>query len=348
MKKLVHPPKTQPGDRVAVVSPGFAAPAVGEAVHEQAIRRLWEATGLIPVEYPTSRQLGASALDRAADLNAAFADPSIRAILATIGGSDQITVTPHLDPDLARADPKPFLGTSDNTNIHTWLWTHGLASFYGGSTQVHLGPGPSIDACHLASLRAALITGETLEITEPGHSEDVGKDWHDPAALTTFGDREPTEPWSWAGPERKVTGRTWGGCLEVLDWLLTADRLPHEPEALDGAVLILEASEQLTPATQISRIVRSLGEQGLLAAAAAVILARSPASDLEHRPDVDSRAAHRREQREAVIAQVMRYNPDAVICVGPPFGHTRPQWILPHGGAVTVDNIEQRIWADYS
>ena len=39
--------------------------------------------------------------------------------------------------------------------------------------------------------------------------------------------------------------------------------------------------------------------------------------------------------------------PDAVVCVGVPFGHTRPQWILPYGGEVTVDGGERRIWADY-
>ena len=39
---------------------------------------------------------------------------------------------------------------------------------------------------------------------------------------------------------------------------------------------------------------------------------------------------------------------DAVVVVGVPFGHTRPQWILPYGGTVTVDRTEQRVWADYS
>ncbi len=87
------------------------------------------------VEYPTTRRLGASTRDRAADLNAAFADPEIRAVPATIGGEDQITDVPHLDPDLVRADPKPFLGYSDNTNLLNWLWTHGVAGFYGGSTR---------------------------------------------------------------------------------------------------------------------------------------------------------------------------------------------------------------------
>ena len=102
-------------------------------------------TGLIPVEYPTTRLVDAPAAARADDLNAAFADPDIRAVLATVGGEDQITVIPHLDPDTIRSDPKPFLGFSDNTNLLNWLWTHGIGAFYGGSTQVHLGPGPAID-----------------------------------------------------------------------------------------------------------------------------------------------------------------------------------------------------------
>lgn len=90
-------PKANVGDRVAILSPAFAAPAVSEAVHEQAMRRLAQATGLVPVEYPTTRYLGASAEARAADIEAAFADSSIRAVLATIGGDDQITVIPHID-----------------------------------------------------------------------------------------------------------------------------------------------------------------------------------------------------------------------------------------------------------
>lgn len=273
---LVHPPKAQPGDRIAVVSPSFAAPGFAPAVHEQAMRRLAEVTGLVPVEYPTTRQLGASPEDRARDLNAAFADPQIRAVIATVGGEDQITVIGHLDADAVRADPKPFLGYSDNTNLHQWLWANGVASFYGGSTQVHLGPGPAVDEVHAASLRAALLTGGRLEITEPGESEDHGVDWLDPRALTEFGTREPVpgphddgargvgagaSPWRWAGPRRAVTGRTWGGCLEVLLWV-----------------------------GEVRRMLRILGER----AVHAVLAARPPTSSFEVPRGAVERARRRR------------------------------------------------------
>ena len=346
--QLLTPRKARPGDKVAVLSPSFAAPGVAPAVHEQALERLRHLTGLVPVEYPTTRRVGATAEDRAADLNAAFADPEIRAVLATIGGEDQITVVPHLDPEPVRADPKPFLGYSDNTNLLNWLWTSGVAGFYGGSTQVQLGPGPAVDDVHATALRAALLDGGRVEVTEPGESEDFGREWSDPAALTEYGDREPTEPWAWAGPRRSVTGRTWGGCLEAIQWVLTAGRFPADPGVLEGGVLLVETSEEIIPAREVGWILRSMGERGLLGAVDAVVAARPPASDLGGvRPGPAERAAHRAEQRDTVVDVVGRYNPDAVVVVGVPFGHTRPQWILPYGGRLTVDGEAQRVWADY-
>lgn len=344
---VVQPPKARPGDKVAVLSPSWAAPGAFPALHEQAMRRLAEVTGLVPVEYPTTRLLGASPRARADDLNAAFADPSVRAVVATIGGDDQITVVPHLDPALVRADPKPFCGYSDNTHLLAWLWSNGVAGFYGGSTQVHLGAGPDVDPVHAASLRAALVTGGRLEITDPGESEDIGVPWTDPRALSEHGEREPTTPWTWHGPTRAVTGRTWGGCLEVLDWVLLADRFRFSPAALRGGVLLVETSEEQPSATWVGRTLRALGERGLLAELAGVLVARPTVSDHEHRPDTAAREALRAQQRDAVVTTVQRYNPEAVICVGVPFGHTRPQWLLPYGGTVTLDATTRQVVADF-
>ena len=343
---MLSTPKLTPGDRVAILSPAFAAPAVAPELHEQALRRLTELTGLVPVEYPTTRELDAAPDARAADVNAAFADPGIRAILATIGGDDQLLVVPHLDADIARVDPKPFVGYSDNTNILNWLWGHGIRGYYGGSTAVHLGPGPAVDDIHARALRALLLDGGALQITEPGESEDVGRRWADARALREYGDRVPTEPWAWAGPAKRVEGRTWGGCLESIDSLAFLGRLPRARE-LEGAILLLETSEERPPAGWVARWLRGLGELGILAAAAGVIVARPPVSDFEFRPSADEARALRNAQRDVVIDVVGRYNPDAVVCVGVPFGHTRPQWILPYGGIMVLDGASRTITADY-
>lgn len=344
---LVHPPKARPGDRVAVLSPSFAAPQHFPAVHEQAMTRLREVTGLEPVEYPTTRRQG-SPEERAHDLMAAFADPSIRAVLATIGGDDQIRLLRHLDPDVVRADPKPYLGYSDNTNLLSWLWHQGISAFHGGSMQVHLGAGPRVDDEHAASLRAALLTGERLEVTEPAESEDFGVDWADPAALTQNGEREPSEPWSWHGPRRSATGRTWGGCLDVIPWIATAGHLTADLDAFDGAILLLETSEELMPAREVGHVIRSLGERGLLERCAGICVSRPPTSSFEVRRTSDERRALRREQAEVVVETTQRYAPQAVVCIGVSFGHTRPHWVLPYGGEMTLDGEQQRIFADYA
>lgn len=341
-------PKAEPGDRVAILSPAFAAPAIAPAIHEQAMRRLTELTGLIPVEYPTTRKLGASAVERADDITAAFADPTISAVLSTVGGDDMVTVIPYVDGEILAANPKPFLGYSDNTNLNNLLWQLGVPNYYGGSTQVQIGPGNAVDDIHLLSLRAALLDGGTLELTEPGYSQDFGLDWSDPRALTDLGEFEPSDPWHWAGSSKIAEGRTWGGCIEVIDQIALANRLPDNL-ALEGGILILEASEEITSATQIGRWVRGLGERGMLEALAGVLVARTPASALfGPKPSEEERATYRAAQRDAIIEQVLRYNPEAVICIGVPFGHTRPQWIIPYGGTMRLDGERQTVTADYN
>ena len=116
---------------------------------------------------------------------------------------------------------------------------------------------------------------------------------------------------------------------------------------LTGGVLLLETSEELISAREFAWILRSLGERGVLGAVDAVVVGRPPASD--HAPRTPAqRGAYRAEQCEAALNAVGRYNPNAVVCVGPPFGHTRPQWIVPYGGAMTVDGNTRTNCADYS
>jgi muramoyltetrapeptide carboxypeptidase LdcA involved in peptidoglycan recycling len=345
--ELTVPPKVRPGDRVAIVSPSFAAPALFADLHEQAMRRLRDDFGLEPVEYPTTRRLAARAADRAADLMAAYADPSIRAVLATIGGDDQITVLPHLDPEPFRADPKPFFGYSDNTNLLNWLWTHGVASYHGGSTMVHVARGAGLHPVSAGSLRAALFTRGDHEIhpVETFSEEEV--DWEQPAALTTSAPQTPSPGWVWHRPDRVVTAPTWGGNLEILHWNLAANRWIRPPGDYAGCVLLLETSEEMPPDTAVYRMLRDAGERGLLEQFPAVLVAAAKGTSLTDRRPPEDRARYREEQRAAVLRALAEYNPEAMAVFGVDFGHTDPQWILPYGGRITVDGPARRVIAHY-
>jgi muramoyltetrapeptide carboxypeptidase LdcA involved in peptidoglycan recycling len=341
------PVKLKPGDRVAVVSPSWAGPGVFPAVHEQALRRIRDDLGLEPVEFPTTRKPGSPAAARAADLMAAYADPAIRAVFATIGGDDQITVLPHLDPAPFVADPKPYFGYSDNTNLLNWLWMHGVASYHGGSTMVHLARGGGIDAEHLSSLRAALFETVDFPIEPVAEFSDEDESWRDPATLTTSKPKVPSPGWHWHQPDKVVTAPTWGGSLEILHWNLAASRWILPPERYAGSILLLETSEEMPPAEEVFRMLRNAGERGLLEQFPAVLFAAAKASHGKHRPPPEERARYRDEQREATLKALATYNPAAMAVFGIDFGHTSPQWILPHGGRMTVDGPGRRVVAHF-
>ena len=55
---------------------------------------------LEPVEYLTTRKIGATPRERAAAIQATFADPEIAAIMASIGGSDLRAETHLLAPEV--------------------------------------------------------------------------------------------------------------------------------------------------------------------------------------------------------------------------------------------------------
>jgi muramoyltetrapeptide carboxypeptidase LdcA involved in peptidoglycan recycling len=340
------PPKLSPGDRVAVVSLAYAAPADFPAVHELGLRRLRENFGLEPVEFPTTRR-HSPAEERAADLMAAYADSSIRAVLATIGGDDQITVLRHLDPQPFLADPKPFFGYSDNTNLLNWLWTHGVAAYHGMSTMVHLARGGGLQPVAVDSLRAALFTGGDLEIHPVELFSDEELPWTDPASLTQSAAAYASPGWSWHQADRVVTAPTWGGDLEILHWTLAADRWVRPVEDYAGCVLLLETDEEMPSDEEVFRMLRNFGERGLLEQFPAILVAAAKGSLFSDPRPVEERIAYREAQRAAVLRAVQTYHPEAMVVFGVDFGHTDPQWVLPYGGRITVDGPAKRIIAHF-
>jgi muramoyltetrapeptide carboxypeptidase LdcA involved in peptidoglycan recycling len=342
------PPKVAAGDRVAVVSPSWAAPGAFPWVHERAMRRLREEFRVEPVEYPTTRNVGASPAERAADLMAAFTDPGIRAVLATIGGDDQITVLKYLDPDAVAADPKAFLGYSDNTNLLNWLWNIGIAGYYGGSTMVHLGRPGGLHPVSAGSLHEALYGTGDLEI-EPQQtfSEDEEPWQENPPHEEAEPVQLPSPPWEWHNADRVVTGPTWGGCLEIVGWNLAANRWLRPAKDYAGSVLLLETSEEMPSATEVFRTLRNMGERGLLEQFPAIVMGLAKAGGFMNPTSADERVRYRAQQRDAVLRAVADYNPGAVVVFNVDFGHTDPQWVLPYGGRMTVDGPARTIIAHY-
>ena len=128
----IRAPRLKQGSRVAIVSPASAA---NPELVEQGRANL-EAYGYAPIVMPHALDRGplyyaGTAAHRVADIHAAFADPTIDGILCTRGGWGSAELLPLLDADLVRANPKVFVGYSDHTSLHAWLWNEcRLPTFY--------------------------------------------------------------------------------------------------------------------------------------------------------------------------------------------------------------------------
>ena len=96
------PMRLRPGDTVAVLSPSWGGPSVYPAVFDLGVAHLRDLLDVTIQEYPTTRMASGTLHDnprrRAEDINAAFADPSVRAIISSIGGDDSVRLLPYFRP----------------------------------------------------------------------------------------------------------------------------------------------------------------------------------------------------------------------------------------------------------
>jgi len=348
MTAPVYPPKPSPGDRVAVVSPSSGLPGLFPRPFELGLARLRDDFGLDPVEYPATRTMNATPRQRADDLHAAFTDPEIKAVIASVGGDDQITVLPFLDRELIRAHPKPFFGYSDNTAFLAYLYSTGIVGYHGGSVMVQLGRPVAMEALTVESLRAALFTSGPYELRPADRWNDVEGDWTDPLTFTRVQETRPGTGWSWLNADRVVEGRAWGGNVEILSWLLMADReIAADPSVYDGGVLFLETSEDLPSAKEVFHVLRNMGERGLLRRFPALLTGRAKTCSFEHPNGPQASAQYAADQRAAVESALKTYAPDTMAVFDVDLGHTNPQLVVPYGGVVRVDGPARRIVVTY-
>lgn len=215
---LTRPARLAPGARVAVVAP--SGPVPGERLRAGLdVLRGW---GLDPVaaphvldRHPRFRYLAGTDEDRAADLQTAWCDPAVDAVICARGGYGAQRIVDLLDWDAMRAaGPKVFVGFSDITALHEAFAVRlGLVTLHGPmAAGIDFVKNPAAQE----HLRATLLAPERVRVLAPPGA----------AALV---------------PGR-ARGVTLGGCLS----LLAADLgTPHaRPGARDGLLCLEDVGEE--------------------------------------------------------------------------------------------------------
>ena len=124
---MLKPPKLHPGDKIATVSLSWGGPSVFPHRYQIGVQQLQDEFGLQVVEMPNTLKdadwLARNPKARADDWMQAFADPSIKGIVATIGGDDSICFVAHvtwrvvLDGDDTRVVPTYVLTDVEGERI---------------------------------------------------------------------------------------------------------------------------------------------------------------------------------------------------------------------------------------
>ncbi|MFE6040658.1 LD-carboxypeptidase [Streptomyces sp. NPDC056452] len=213
LQPLTRPARLRPGARVAIVAPSGSVPAERLETGLDLLRG-WDLDPVVAPHvldvHPELDYLAGTDEDRARDLQEAWCDPSVDAVLCARGGYGVHRMVDLLDwPALREAGPKAFVGYSDVTVLHeAFALRAGFSTLHGPmiATEVFLK-----DAATQESLRSTLFEPESVRTLGLGTA----------AALV---------------PGR-ARGVTYGGCSS----LLAADvGTPQARTSARGGLLMLE------------------------------------------------------------------------------------------------------------
>ena len=347
MKHHIKLSKLSKGDKVAIISPSAGLPGLFPWVQDLGLERLRTVFELEPVEYPTTRQMGSSLEDRARDVMAAFGDPEIKAVFASIGGNDQIKLIKYLDSQIFIDNPKPFFGFSDNTHLHNFLWNLGMPSYYGGGIMNQFGMNVKMFDMTVNSIKHALFDEGEFEMEVASEYNDEGLDWSVESNLSKQRKLEPNDGLIWDG-DKDAEGILWGGCVESLIVQSSTGKYLPMDEDIDGTILVIETAEDIPEHWIVEYLLTGFGERGWLDRFQAVLVGRPKAWEFNRQNDAETKAAYRKKQRETVVRAIREYNTEIPIVQNVDFGHTDPQVVLPFGRKAVISPTTNTIRLNYS
>ncbi len=311
------------GGTVAVVSPAF--PAVARYPHRVGRGRAYlESLGLQVKLMPNAALDGGwaagSGRERAADINAAFADDEVVAVLCALGGNHSNQILPHLDYALIRAHPKVFHGYSDVTVLQWALLAHaGLGSLYGPMLASSLAEAPRVSPYTDRWLRAAWFGEQPLEFEPASEWTDEIVDFDlDPPPRREL---RPNPGWLTVR-EGTAEGPLLGGCLEIIAWHLKGSSAWLD---LTGAVLFLETAGTAPTPDNVDSWLTDLEQLGVFDAVAGLVWGRPAGVGPEQ---VETLWDVVRARTEAAALPVL---------VNVDFGHSDPMLTLPQGANARLD-----------
>jgi muramoyltetrapeptide carboxypeptidase LdcA involved in peptidoglycan recycling len=330
--KIIKPNKLSIGDTVAIVSPSWGGPSKFPNVYELGLVTLRN-LGLKIKEYPATKKdadfLYQNPEVRANDINMAFVDPEVKAIIASIGGEDSVRILPFLDVEIIKNNPKIFMGYSDSTTINSYLNQLGLVTFNGPSVMAGFSQWNFLPNDYQKHVRQLLFENqEVYEYKAYSEFSNGYLNWSDVTDESGVKMPEKNIGWTWLQGKGKIYGNLFGGCIEVLEMMKNTKFWPTNDFWKDK-ILFLETSEDKPTPDQVRFMLRNYGMQGIFDKISALLIGRAR----------DYSDEEKKILNETVLNVVrLEFKNDILpIITNMDFGHTDPQWILPLGIKAEID-----------
>ncbi len=333
---LTKPPKLHEGDRITTVSLSWGGPGLYPHRYEAGKRQLEQELRLVVTEMPHAlrdpKWLSENPKARADDLMDAFSNREVKGIISTIGGDDSIRILRHLDLDVIRNNPKPFMGYSDTTVSHFACLNAGIVSFYGPAIMSGFAENCGLFPYMVNSVRQTLFdSGKIGAIPENQDGWTVEHlAWANPENQRRERTLQESTGWRYLQGEGKAEGHLLGGCLGVLDWIRGTDVWPSN-EAWEGAILFIETSEEAPPPREVVSFLRCLAEMRILSSLRGILVGRPGG----HKLTPDSFSSY-----DDAVFQVVADEEGLTslpVVTQMDFGHTDPMFVLPYGVQAEID-----------
>jgi muramoyltetrapeptide carboxypeptidase len=210
--RIIKPAALRPGDTVAIVAPASNLKADYLARGVAELERLGFRAKYDPGILDKARYTAGDDGRRAAELMRAFTDPEIKAVWAARGGYGSMRIFRLLDEEALRNHPKVFIGYSDMTALHLYLYRRfGWVSFHGPMAAKDLAGGET--HYDRETLMKAITCVSPIGAIHSPQTELLHR-----------------------GADGRVSGRLLGGCLSLISAMMgTQDELDTR-----GSILFLE------------------------------------------------------------------------------------------------------------
>ena len=321
------PQKLKAGDEVRIIAPSRSMAIIGEDSKEIATKRLEElglkvTFGKYVDEVADNDYMIASAENRAKDLNDAFADKNVKAILTVIGGFNSNQILDLIDYEMIKQNPKIFCGFSDITILSDAIYTKTGLVTYSGPHYSSFGMLKGFEY-ELEYFKKMFFQEDEFEIVS-------SEEWSDDP---WFIDQEKREFIKNDGMfvinEGQAEGEIVGGNLGTLSLLKGTEYMP----SIENKVLFIEDDEG-TGANflmEFDRELQSLIQQPKFETVKALVLGRA------------QKPCNMTKEKWTKMIKNKPELKNIPVIAGADFGHTTPIFTFPVGGYAKLEAKEGKL-----